>query len=194
MNKIISEAKSIATAAKDGLVQSKRALDASIEISRSDQRAWVGMTEILPQWVDSSNKPMFLKEGSYYQVGVTIVNSGKTPALNVKPKIRLLPFSSEDKFYPDFGDLKEQSDGVIEGQTVGVIQPQGALKLISAPSYKKVRSSDLESLKNGSLVLFLYGEIQYEDIFGVAHQTTFCSTLASTLDRFNVCSSYNDAN
>ncbi len=63
IDKIISEAKSIAKTAKDGLVQSKRALDASIEISRSDQRAWVGMTEILPQWMDSSNKPIVLKEG-----------------------------------------------------------------------------------------------------------------------------------
>lgn len=185
-DKIIAEAKSIATAARDSLEQSKRALDASIEVSRSDQRAWVGMTEVAPEWRDADGKPLFIKEGAHYHVGVTIVNSGRTPALKVRSKMRLWSFPANNKFVPDYGNVTAQS--------VGVLPPQGKFIITSLPSLKIINTSDIASLKNGSQILYLYGQIEYEDIFGIQHRTTYCSTLAPTLDSFLVHSTYNDAN
>ena len=185
-DKIIAEAKSMATAAKEGLEQSKRALDASIEISRRDQRAWVGMTEVTPEWRDAEGKPLFIKEGARYHVGVTIVNSGRTPALKVRSRMRLMSFP-DNKFVADYQNVNERV-------SIGVLPPQGKFTLTSLPSYRIINASDITSLKNGSVILYLYGEIEYEDIFRIPHRTTYCSFLAPTLDNFLVHSTYNDAN
>jgi hypothetical protein len=185
-DKLIAEAKSIASAAKENLEQSKQAIDASIEISRRDQRAWVGITEIIPPWRDPANNPLYIKEGSNFGASVTIINSGKTPALNIRSKIRLMAFPRNHKFAPDYGN--------VQGQSVGVLQPQGKFKATSLPSYQPVNASDITSLKNSAMILYLYGEIQYEDIFKISHRTTYCSFLAQTLDSFVVNSTYNDAN
>jgi hypothetical protein len=186
IEKIIAEARDIAATGKESLEQSKRALDSGIEISRKDQRAWVGMMEINPKWKNTDGKPLFIKEGARYHVGVTIVNSGRTPALKVRARMRLMSFP-DNKFVTDYDNVKE-------GVSVGVLPPQGKFTLTSPPSYKIFNASDVTSLKNGSKILYLYGEIEYEDIFRIPHRTTYCSFLAPTLDAFLVHSVYNDAN
>jgi hypothetical protein len=175
-----------AEAAKLQASTGKKALESSIETSHNDQRAWVGMTEVTPEWRDADGKPLFIKEGSHYHVGVTIVNSGRTPALRVRSKMRLWPFPVNDKFVPDYGNATTT-------QSVGVLPPQAKMTITSLASLGIIGASEIASLKNGSQILYLYGEIEYEDIFGIQYQTRYCSTLAPTLDSFLVHSTYNHA-
>lgn len=183
---IISEAKNISNAAKESLEQSKRALDASIDIARKDQRAWVGQIEILPAWRDEANNPLYIKEGSKLWADVIILNSGKSPALNVKSRMRIMAFPANHDFVPDYRDLR--------GNSIGVLQPQMKLIAKSLPSYRSVNDSDITSLKNRTMILYLYGEIQYEDIFRTSHKTTYCYVLAPNLNSFVLHSEYNSAN
>jgi hypothetical protein len=184
--RIITHASGIANATKSSLEQSKRALDTSIEMSRRDQRAWIGLTELNAKWRDAANKPVYVKEGETYTVEVVIVNSGRTPALKVSIATEIVGRAAEENFVPpSYKNVKRQS--------LGVLQPQGKFT-IPLTSNGALNASAIESLRNGSQILYLYGEIQYGDVFGISHRTTYCSTLAPTFDLFRVYSFYNEAN
>jgi hypothetical protein len=168
------------------LEQSKEALDSTIEIARRDQRAWVGTIEVIPAWRDASNNPIYIKEGSPARFGVTIINSGKSPALKVRCKTKFTTLAADVKFSPNYEKFQRQS--------IGVIQPQGRFILPTAPSLGPITAADIDIFKNSKGILYLFGEITYEDIFKIPHWTTFCMFLAPTLDNFVVHGTYNDAN
>ena len=185
--RLIAEANRIANSIEKTLEQSKKSLDASIEMARRDQRAWIGPIEVTPAWRDAANNPIFIKEGASAVFGVVIVNSGKSPALKVKSKIKFITLPADREFAPNYDKLQSQS-------SVVVIQPQMRLTVPTALSSKAVTASDINIIKNGGAILYLFGEITYEDVFKIPHLTTFCMALAPTLDGFIAHKTYNDAN
>ncbi len=172
---------------RDTMKQSGKALDASIDIARTDQRAWIGTITVSPaQLKDTDNKPIYLKEGSPATFGVEIINSGKSPALNVTSTIAVSIRRNNVKF----SDPHLTPWGVV---SMRVIQPQGHDMLPTRPLTPPPTNSVIESIKSGENILYLFGVITYKDIFQRSHQNTFCFYLYPSLDTFGNCDTYNDA-
>jgi len=52
----------------------------------------------------------------------------------------------------------------------------------------------IAAYKSGAVVLYVFGEIRYEDIFKEPHVTRFCMYLVPSLAGFTDCSVYNEVN
>jgi hypothetical protein len=183
-DRLIKEANRIANSMEKTSEESKRALDATIGMARRDQRAWVGPIEVVPAWREPTNKPIYIKDGFPAKFEVVITNSGKSPARKVRTWIQFDTIPADRKFSPNYGLPQKQS--------VSVIQPQQRFTLPTS-SLQPVNASDIDTIKNGKAILYLFGKITYEDIFKTQHSTTFCMTLAPSLDGFAACDAYNEA-
>ena len=168
------------------LNQSKSALQATIDIARQDQRAWIGTIAILPEFKDATNNPIYIKEGFPAKFEVVLTNSGKSPALKVRSQVRFITRPSEIKFSPDYGKS-------LHPESVSVIQPQEKSNLPAPPAPKPFAALDIDAYKSRKWILYLFGKITYEDIFRIPHRTNFCFYLDSTLDGFISYKEYNDA-
>jgi len=152
-------------------------LDANIKRDRLDQRAWVGIikhgepTEIVP---DVGHFWYFLAR-----------NSGKTPALSVKYIATFWAETKGERFVPVYPSAEP-----VKVTSVTVFQPGERQWLMGGPL--PVRRETLEMLKNGTALLYIYGQIQYDDVFGDIHCTMFCYALNSDLQHLNAYEKYNE--
>src|ERR1035438_24270 len=140
----------------------KRVLDASIEASRTDQRAWVGVIEVA--------SPPELRQGTVLNSTVTISNQGKTPAYNVIQRAGFRIIKNGDQFDP------EREVAASSPQTQGIIMPSGKREL-SICTLGAIGSQRADELNSGEYRLFLFGKITYDDAFGRHHQTRFCMVM-----------------
>ena len=110
-----------------------------------------------------------------------IINSGKTPALKFKGRITAQDLPKESQFYPDYRALPLGAN-----ETVGVILPNVSMILNTVPRGKKLEQEVVDGIKNGTIILYVYGELTYEDVSGRPHTTDFCvcSTCRCTTSNF----------
>jgi hypothetical protein len=162
--------------------QSKMALDASIAASRLDQRAWLGPAEALPPEFIEGQKRIYMKEGESASYGFIIANTGKTPAINVRQSTSYLSLPASTKFAPRYPG----------GTTnTGVIQPNARV-WAKAPNTGTVFKPVINGVTTGTWKFYVFGEIVYDDVFGIEHHTTFCYYLLPNLTAFTSCKTYNE--
>lgn len=152
-----------------------------VNLSRLDQRAWVGV----PEAIDTKfniDRPV--------ETGVWIVNHGATPARNVYAQVALRSAMTAVGFKPVYPTRSTRS-------SVVVLQPGAKVRaLINSATGDPpfiLTTAILENIRAGSRTVWLHGRITYDDIFDHPHVTTFCFVVATTVDRFDVCGEYNDA-
>jgi hypothetical protein len=168
--------------AKAGIETSQKGFEdsakESMEQSRLDQRAWLGAVEM--------REPVDMAVGKVAKFGVLITNTGKTPAVNFTSQMVVRAFGRAEKFeaiYP------QPPTGI---HSNSVIQPAMKIELWS-PIKRALLQSDIDSLKNGEYVLYIYGVLNYDDIFKRHHWTHFCMVLQpDDLKTENSCHSYNE--
>jgi hypothetical protein len=183
-NRLIEEAVKQSRAARDNADTSilmAEAAKKSIEITqnniRLDQRAWVGVVEVV--------KPDF-KVGSKVTFGVTFMNSGKTPARKLAVRMHIDVVPANQEVTPTYPTMTTKS-------SVSVLQP-GGRNNIHVLSDEAVTQALIEALRNGSQIVYIFGEITYEDIFSRSHRTTFCMYIRENLEVVPTnCHYYNDA-
>jgi len=156
--------------------QSRKSLDKTIEMSRSDQRAWVGAGDpLVVQFKDSSMR-----------VSVTIQNFGRTPALNVVPQIHVRSLPASESFAPSLPAKPTDPD------TRAALQP--GQKLTLGPNEVPPITIDLANeINSGKTCFYAFGEVFYDDAFGEAHCTTFAYMLLPALSAWRVLDKYNTA-
>jgi hypothetical protein len=134
-----------------------------VELTRTqytlDQRAWLGITEV--------STPPDLQAGTVLNPSASLVNSGKTPAISVMRKAgyRILPAS-----------VPLNPGQEVSNQTpisLGVITPGGKRNLAIGDLGAVVKQR-AEELSSGAFRLYLFGDISYNDVFGLRHHTRFC--------------------
>ena len=140
---------------------------------RQDQRAWIGAVKAMP---------FSLKEDTPVRLGVVILNSGKSPALDVRGRLGALPLPKDKKFAAKYVEPFQHS---------GVLQPNMQITEWSGPL--TVNKPLLDALKRGDQILYFYGEATYSDIFKQSHRTTFCLYIQPTLDGVIPCDTYSYA-
>lgn len=138
--------------------QSRTALDAAIAQNRLDQRPWIGIGQFRVARFEET-KPVTIE--------VHIVNSGKTPALNVTEWMKY-----------KYGTISQlgplPSDSVSAAwQHVGSIPPQGnqVIDIYLPWDIWKQNSVGLTTKRAG---LSFFGEIAYDDVAGSNHRTQVC--------------------
>jgi hypothetical protein len=159
------------------IAQSKAALDTSIAASRLEQRAWVAPLGI-------SN--ISFKVGEPIAFSIVFQNSGKSPALHETHEIAARSFPKGGKvdftYTPPLG---------IRSSTT--IQPGMNITNSSPPDTLRPTQGQIDAIKSGDAVLYLYGKISYDDVFSIQHHTTFCFVVNPDLTSAEWYTEYNEA-
>jgi hypothetical protein len=158
------------------LAQSKSSLEAAIALSRSDQRAWVGATEI---------RDLNFSVGELTKYSVRVRNTGKSPALHVTVEVagQYVPRGEKVEFvYPPLSTFTSNA----------TVQP-GVITSVTTVGPVALNQTQVNALKSGESVIYLYGKIRYQDVFRVVHHATFCFVVETDLRSADSCDRYNDA-
>jgi hypothetical protein len=142
-----------------------------------DQRAWLGINRA---------ERFDFKPGQDFSIPFDMANTGKTPALHVKTKASLKSVEKWQKFTPTYRDPKSDK------ASNSVVQPQQHLILSTLPT--NVSAAQYGDIQNGRGILYAYGDITYDDIFGQPHETIFCVMYYLGLPGPIDCDVYNEAN
>lgn len=125
--------------------------------SKTDLRAYIGAPIIALNRTDPKRP----------QAQAVIRNFGKTPSYRVANRIglELVDYPSDPiEFGAQDPDLMERSKPMIwPGQDYVCGQAMDGV----------LTDSDLEELTNGTKIIYIYGHISYEDIFGDKHETWY---------------------
>ena len=170
---------------------SQKAIEATQDAMKLDQRAWVGMLGI--------SDISFAQENGLLATGV-FVNSGKTPARNTKSCIR---FRISDT--PLSGPSPDDISKITECAPTAAIGPQGRYNeeighVISAepnsPAALKGVSdfkSRYQLIKDEKQFAYIFGIIKYDDVFGNERETDYCIFLADPdKAQIGICDNFND--
>ena len=167
------------------LAQGQAALNASIESSHLDQRAWVGVVDVHPPSEVDAGERVYIKVGSRSMFSTTIHNSGKTPALKVTTSTSDASGLFAVPFLPQYDTQGEYG--------IPVIQPASGFT-VSTSGDHTFTEAEVSAIKAGTLRIYFFGAIDYEDIFSRHHRTRFCMFLNSNLKAFMPYRLFNDAN
>jgi hypothetical protein len=163
------------------------------EAFRQEQRAWVGVVD--GETIDfAATRPWFVK--------LTFLNSGRTPARNVRVS-RLYRTTTAPILGPPVADIKD-----LEFRPAHSIAPQskfvqfigGSMSDTRAePGYSSHATQELidryDAIKSRRLFLYYYGIVKYDDIFGRHWETQYCIFLANPhTGAIAFCDTFNDLN
>lgn len=179
-----------AKAAEQSSGLSEKSVTASIQQFRLEQRAWVAVGSVTVPEYREGNKPVYLKEGEKAVFEVNLLNSGKTPALNVSAisAYTILPRGFE--FSPNYPPPAQTM------RSKAVIQPGQPYLFPTSPSRGPLEKAFIDKVKAGDFVIYVFGEVKYADVFWPRtkrHITHYCLFLSPSLDQLHPCAAYNDA-
>lgn len=163
--------------------QSERALSASVQASRLDQRAWVGVKKATIDPVQPG-KPVI--------TSVILSNFGKTPARNIQLGARMM--IPRVKMDNEAGYKLAQDELMkVEKGRGGVLFP-GADSSILIPIRPSVKDEDMADILAGRQTIYLIGEVTYEDVFRETHFTRYFYSYNPTSKTFEVEKRHNESN
>jgi flagellar basal body-associated protein FliL len=166
------------------LSQGKAVLDASIDISRNDQRAWLNPV---------SFRLTVLTDNSPLTAEVTIANVGKTPAFNIRYWGRIQ--TSYSRLSVD--DCMKSIVASTPGRNVPAIFPAPALPdpyFVPFSTDQALTPTQVKEVQDHVLLVYVFGDIHYEDSFRRPHFTQFCGIYVPLTTRFETCREHEGAN
>lgn len=128
---------------------------------QTDQRAWVTVSSA------KLLKPLAVSEEPL--VEITIANSGKSPARNVKILGVVAPAAeTPDKGSVDFGDARNYPSAVLG---------PGAPPIPVTVTRPPLGETEELAIRSNANALYVWGEIRYADIFDRNQTTGFCFSI-----------------
>jgi hypothetical protein len=169
-------------AMEQGLAQGRAALDAQIESSRLDQRAWVGIKSVV-------SEP--LQAGKPLQIGVEITNVGRTPAFELRP---VVSWRVGDRIDINTYAVSKERMNLIKaaGEPPVVLFPGQVFSAAIVPGTPN--DEFIKQVESGTRMIYVFGELKYVDGSHRPHITKFCFYYVASSGRFNLCDRYNYAN
>jgi hypothetical protein len=186
MSDAVQQLQSAATNTRTTIANSEKAF-------RAEQRAWVGVREAVSVEVS---------ETTPWKVVVTFFNSGKSPARNVQSSTRFKTSNT-----PVHGPSEDEIKRLVAFRPANSIAPQGEYHIniggpVSGEPYtaeqlqgSQAIISEFKYIKDGTLILYYYGILRYDDVFGNHRETQWCIYLANpTTKELGFCDAFNDLN
>jgi hypothetical protein len=168
-----------ADAATSSAATAKATLEASANSFKLEQRAYL--------WASSFNmsSPVLctVPGGTRICADVHVVNSGRTPAIGVRLHR-----------YATFGT---DADSTVHGMKIPLYKSPSGDMLGTVGDKWGTAATDVvddataKALIDGTISIFVYGVVQYFDIFGEYHETGFCSHKLPNNGPFIVCDNGN---
>jgi hypothetical protein len=159
---------------------------AQISFMKNDERAWVAAVEI-------ASPPEFpkIEIGNTAPTAKYLVNFGKTPGIQVIHKMEERIFCNG---FPDDPPYRIPPQGKkVYGPSAGPIWPNEKIQMQYEKLGHPITEQEWNSFMSGDCLLFLYGTVNYCDVFGKAHYQHFCSVwYTGSPHNFMACTSYND--
>jgi len=161
----------------DAAIKAANAAEASVKqargAARQDQRAWVAVIDIVG----------IPEVGKIFAVNLTAQNSGKTFAKNLTMRAVVEVITEEGK-EPDFS--LEDSAATRKDSSVSLLAPNALyvknIELRKQTPPHETAQSDLDRIRSGNVRIFVHGKMTYDDVFGCAHWSSFCTRLKSDLE------------
>jgi hypothetical protein len=154
-------------------VQAANALNATIEASKADQRAWFGISEfeVLHYDPSDSNTP--------FRMQVTFRNSGKTPALHIRFASWMWATDSLVDG-PSEAQLRELEVYMKTIKVRYVAAPGASRKVIILDNgtSRNMVTSNYQDIQNRKRFFYVFGQVDYDDVYQRSHTTRFCLWLA----------------
>jgi hypothetical protein len=180
--KASSQSADAATRAAESAEESVTLAKESRDLSRLDQRAWVGPFEV-------TGTP---QADQVFKITVSVKNTGKTFAKFFSSDILVTRIGKDDQI-PDFKQSEEEYRSASKGMSVSVLPPNGvSSSIVAVKKGEKLTKDEVNSLQSGEIKLFVFGKATYKDIFGCEHWTTYC-WLLNTDWQYQAYETYNDA-
>jgi hypothetical protein len=180
MNKALPVYRNSADAAKKSADTAYSSLLLSQQTFKAQQRPYV--------WVKTPTVTDGVTSGKTVYMNIEFVNAGTTPALQVS-----------DHVYVKFGEVKDSDFDAaknlfkLPGSEKGGIITQTSTLFATAVSVEKLSTSLLKPIPwNGSDPVYVYGRIEYHDVFGDDHSTEFCWHYLLPNQVFMTCPNHND--
>jgi hypothetical protein len=154
----------------------KDSLKTTQDSFRDDQRAWIGILRVVP---------FSLKAGEPAKFSVIATNTGRTPAVHSHTYLtaqQIVKGTTLEFRYPSTPGVRSNS----------VVVPGGQVVLGPNKSTGPITKDEIDNITSGISTIYVYGRINYEDVFDRAHQTTFCYVLTDTSTAID-CDQYNEA-
>jgi len=164
--------------AQDQIAALQSQADAVNKQMRVSERAWVGPNGIVVWKIKPDEESMW---------SVVVTNTGKSPALRLYAKYsgRSVPRGAPKDFSYD-----PPIEGAAHSNTV--LQP-GMLLYFTSPKHPVISQLQADAIRRGDLIVYIYGEIRYWDIFREEHHTTYCMEMRRDLVTVAPCKEYNSA-
>jgi len=164
------------TKSQDNFIKSQTS---AADQMRLDERAWV--TEVGISGEPQVDQP--------FAILVELKNTGKTPARNFKGKIVSDPTPLGRE--PDLSKLEK-----VKYSGSGIVAPNASKFLTSYPidgsATTKFPKEGMDELKRETL--YVFGQVEYDDVFDCHHWTTFCVFLdpRENYRKYSMCKKHND--
>jgi len=170
------EAQQAIVEARRNRLQAEKSLNATIAQFRQDQRAWVGIDNM-------AGKPV---KGQVFKVVLTVKNTGKTPATNV----RIWNHSQILAEIPDINNGCRSAFTLNPAGPRSVMNP-GEFFLAAAQPFTDPLPTELKDML-GSWTFYVYGCATYDDVYREHHWFTFCSRWDEHSQGFIPCDKFNN--
>ena len=152
----------------------------------TDQRAWIGFSGNVAIQHFEAGKPV--------EVVVSVINSGRTPAIDVSAKVDELYWNPKIS-HSEFNALIRQRLDAMESQPRSTISPGGELPF-HATSRKSLPTRTQDAIRGNAMGYAILGELKYLDVFKRRQWMTFCIQLFyesnSETPEWKYCESGND--
>jgi hypothetical protein len=151
---------------------------------RSERRSWVGAIE------GKLTNPVAVGAIPYFVI--SLKNTGPTPALEFTNRQAAGLRAASDAFAPVLGQELPRAFPNTE-PSKSVIYPGMTVPVIAQTS-EPLSEVHLARMKTGDQILYAYGRISYQDVFGSTHTSEFCLRVLPNLTEVSWCQSHNTAN
>jgi hypothetical protein len=178
VKKLETQAKEIESSRKSSVDAAQKALQVSIDNSRLDERAWIGIGDAAV--TISATEP--------FKVTMTTKNVGKTPATDMISQIGVADKPKGEEL--TLADIKYSGEpsqaGTLFPSAAGVIGKNLDSVVIG-------QENDVTSWKNGDKIIYVFAATTYNDIFNKSHWTHACVIVQKDLKSSHTCNIYNDS-
>jgi hypothetical protein len=153
----------------------------SAEALIHSERAWVVIDKVYPPKL--MVQLYGLSGGGANQFLFDIKNVGRTVARlgTLRTMWRVLPRNSGLPDVPDLGPIEGESTDLVPAHG-RVLAPGETVDGLAAPIYEVFDDEKIKNIKNGSMILWVYGRIKYFDFAGQERVMHFCYRYLSMID------------